>query len=135
MKRMRTKPLKGFSIFLSIVFVLSVLTIIYFALTFSSQAKAFAIIVFVFAGLFSITSLLILIDQLFHYTELKDGAIINHIFFFKKSIKVEKIKKLILKDGIYKIYTEDKLFVQIPSGVIGAPEIIVGLEKLGVHLK
>ena len=129
MDKYRTKPIKGLLIFLPIVIVFSVGAILLFVLT--KQELVFSIMVYIFCGAFILLSLIILLDQLFHYTELRGDVLINHIIFARKKIKVEKITKIILKDEMYFIFVGQKQFCVISTRIRGANEIIVALERKG----
>lgn len=129
MDKYRTKPIKGLLIFLPIVIVFSVGAILLFALT--KQELVFSIMVYIFCGAFILLSLIILLDQLFHYTELRGDVLINQIIFARKKIKVEKITKIILKDEMYFIFVGQKQFCVISTRIRGANEIIVALERKG----
>lgn len=129
MDKYRTKPIKGLLIFLPIVIVFSTGAILLFALT--KQELVFSIMVYIFCGAFILLSLIILLDQLFHYTELRGDALINQIIFVRKKIKVEKITKIILKDEMYFIFVGQKQFCVISTRIRGANEIIVALERKG----
>lgn len=129
MDKYRTKPIKGLLIFLPIVIIFSIGAILLFALT--KQELVFSIMVYIFCGAFILLSLIILLDQLFHYTELRGDVLINQIIFVRKKIKVEKITKIILKDEMYFIFVGQKQFCVISTRIRGANEIIVALERKG----
>ena len=133
MDKYRTKPIKGLLIFLPIVIVFSAGAILLFALT--KQELVFSIMVYIFCGAFILLSLIILLDQLFHYTELRGDILINQILFIRKKIKVEKITKIILKDEMYFIFVGQKQFCVISTRIRGANEIIVALERKGKSVR
>ena len=133
MDKYRTKPIKGLLIFLPIVIAFSTGAILLFALT--KQELVFSIMVYIFCGAFILLSLIILLDQLFHYTELRGDVLINQIIFVRKKIKVEKITKIILKDEMYFIFVGQKQFCVISTRIKGGNEIIVALERQGVTMK
>lgn len=133
MDKYRTKPIKGLLIFLPIVIVFSAGAILLFALT--KQELVFSIMVYIFCGAFILLSLIILLDQLFHYTELRGDVLINQIIFVRKKIKVEKITKIILKDEMYFIFVGQKQFCVISTRIRGANEIIVALERKGKSVR
>ena len=129
MDKYRTKPIKGLLIFLPIVIIFSIGAILLFALT--KQELVFSIMVYIFCGAFILLSLIILLDQLFHYTELRGDDLINQMIVARKKIKVEKITKIILKDEMYFIFVGQKQFCVISTRIRGANEIIVALERKG----
>ena len=133
MKGIRTKPIKGFVIFLSIVFVFSVGAILLFALT--DQDAFFSVLVYIFCGAFSALSLFMLCVQLFNYVELKDSVLIKHIMFIRKKAEISQIEKIILKDEMYIFYVKKERFAVMSSRIAGANEIIVALEQRGIHVK
>ena len=133
MDKYRTKPIKGLLIFLPIVIVFSAGAIVLFA--FTKQNIVFSVMVYIFCGAFILFSLILLLDQLFHYTELKGDILINQILFVRKKIKVEKITKIILKDEMYFIFVGQKQFCVISTRIRGANEIIVALERKGKSVR
>lgn len=133
MNRYRTKPLKGLLIFLPIVILLSTAMVLLFALT--KQNIVVSIMVYIFCGAFIILSLMLLLDQLFHYTELRGDILINQIIFVRKKVMVENITKIVFKDEMYLVFVGKKQFCVISSRISGGNEIIVALERQGVRMK
>lgn len=133
MNRYRTKPLKGLLILLPIVILLSTAMVLLFALT--KQNIAVSIMVYIFCGAFIILSLILLLDQLFHYTELRGDILINQIIFVRKKVMVENITKIVFKDEMYLVFVGKKQFCVISSRISGGNEIIVALERQGVRMK
>ena len=131
--RYRTKPIKGLMIFLPIVILLSTAMVLLFALT--KQNIVVSILVYVFCGAFIVFSLILLLDQLFHYTELQGDVLINQIIFVRKKVKVENITKIVFKDEMYLVFVGKKQFCVISSRISGGNEIIVALERQGVRMK
>jgi len=133
--KIRTRPIKGVVIFASVVLVVCVGLIIFFALSFTNENKVISILAFVFCGVFTLISSFVLLNQLFCYIEYKDKVLIKHTLWFSKSLKIEKITKIILEDGMYKIYRDEKKFYEMPSAIKGSNEIIIILENNGVSVK
>ena len=133
MNKYRTKPIKGLLIALSIVIAISSAVIVLFALT--KQNIVISIMVYIFCGVFVLLSLIMLIDQLFHYTELNGDTLINNIVFIRKKVKVANISKIILKDEMYLVFVGKKQFCVISTRIKGGNEIIVALERQGVTMK
>lgn len=129
MDKYRTKPLKGLLIFLPIVIVFSAGAILLFALT--KQNFVFSLLVYIFCGAFVLLSLILLLDQLFHYTELRGDTLINQIIVVRKKVKVSRITKIILKDEMYYIFIDQKQFCVISARIPGGNEIIIALERQG----
>ena len=133
MDKYRTKPIKGLVIFLPIVIVVSIGTILLFALT--KQNIAVSIMVYIFCGAFAALSIVLLSDQLFHFVELRGDELINQIIFVRKKINISEISKIILKDEMYLVFTGKKQFCVISSRISGGNEIIIALERRGIHVK
>lgn len=133
MNKYRTKPIKGLLIALSIVIAISSAVIVLFGLT--KQNIVISIMVYIFCGVFVLLSLVMLIDQLFHYTELNGDTLINNIVFVRKKVKVANISKIILKDEMYLVFVGKKQFCVISTRIKGGNEIIVALERQGVTMK
>jgi len=132
---MRTRPVKGITIFAFIVLIVSILLIVFFALSFNKENTVISILTFVFCGAFSLVSIFVLFNQLFCFIELKENTLIRHILWIKKTTKIEKITKIILEEGIYKIFIDNKKFCDMPSAIKGSNEIIIELEKNGISIK
>lgn len=133
MNKYRTKPIKSLLIALSIVIAISSAVIVLFALT--KQNIVISIMVYIFCGAFILLSLIMLFDQLFHYTELNGDTLINNIVFVRKKVKVANISKIILKDEMYLVFVGKKQFCVISTRIKGGNEIIVALERQGVTMK
>ena len=133
MDRIRTKPIKGFVIALLVVLVVSIGSILLFALT--EQDIVVSILVYIFCGAFTVLSAFMICVQLFHYLELKDDILINHIFIASKKAHISKIDKIILQDEMYIFYVKKERFAVFSSRVEGVNEIIIALERKGIHVK
>jgi hypothetical protein len=131
-KKLRTYPIKGLLIFLAVDIVVSLAVLGYFI--YDRSVIIIAILVYIFAGLFSVIGIVVLLDQLFHYVEVKNNCLINRILFLKKVLPFEKIKKIVLVDEMYIIYSKKKRFCVMPSHIKGSNEIILYLESHGVSL-
>ena len=126
----KTQPIKGLLIFAGIGVAISLAGIIIFI--FDRSNLAISILVYIFGGMFLIGGSAVILDQLFHYVEVKEDKLIHRVFFKKNVLPINKIKKLVLKNGIYEVYSGKKKFCTIPSQVTGAPEIAVALQRQGV---
>jgi len=133
--KLRTKPVKGICIFALIVLVVCLSLLIFFAVDFNNENTVISIVSFVFCGIFILISLFTLINQLFCYVEFKDSKLVKHTLWFSKTLKIERITKITLEEGIYKIFDDNKIFYQMPSGIRGSNEIILALEQNGVSIK
>ena len=77
--RIRTYPIKSLVIFLSICFVVSTGMLVLFSLPFmESEMWVIKILVWVLCSIFSLASLIVLIQQLFFWIEVRDDVFIQH---------------------------------------------------------
>lgn len=133
MNKIRTKPVKGVIIFAAIAALVSAGAIILFVI--DRDNLFISILVFIFGGMFFLGGIAIILDQLFHYVELKEDNLINHVIFKRHEIPVSKIKKITLVKGMYEIYTKNKKFCTIPSHLEGCDKIMVGLSRQGLEIE
>lgn len=131
-KKLRTQPIKGLIIFLAIDIVVSMIALGYFIYDVSNLF--ISILVYIFGGMFLIIGVIVLLDQLFHYVEVKNECLINHILWKKFILPFDRIKKVILLDEMYYVYSKKKRFCVMPSHVKGSNEIIIYLERHGISL-
>lgn len=131
-QKLRTYPIKGLVIFLIVDIVISLATLGYFI--WDRSNLLIAILVYIFGGLFAIIGIVVLLDQLFHYVEVKNDCLINRILWIKNVLPFDKIKKVILIDEMYIIYSKKKRFCSMPSHIQGSNEIILYLERKGISL-
>lgn len=131
-RKLRTYPIKGLVIFLIVDIVISLAALGYFI--WDRSNLLIAILVYIFAGLFAIIGIVVLLDQLFHYIEVKNDCLINRILWIKNVLPLDKIKKVVLIDEMYIIYSKKKRFCSMPSHIKGSNEIILYLERKGISL-
>lgn len=131
-QKLRTYPIKGLVIFLIVDIVISLAALSYFI--WDRSNLLISVLVYIFAGLFSLIGIFVLFDQLFHYVEVKNNCLINRILWIKKVLPFEKIKKVVLVDEMYTIYSKRKRFCVMPSHIKGSNEIILYLERHGISL-
>ena len=131
--KLRTEPIKGLVIFLAIVIPVSIAALIITIIDRSNWT--ISILTYIFGGLFVVLGTIILIDQLFHYTELKEDVLIDHVVFKKRSLPISKIKKIVLQKGIYEIYYKKGLFCSLPSQLKGVNYIMVALQRHGLEVE
>ena len=105
--RIRTYPIKGLMIFLSIVFIVSLAAVIFFIFS-KDDVFIVRLLVWIFCGAFTILSAIVMIYQLSTYTEIKDDNFISHSFLSKKVIKIEDIQKIRNIDGEFHIYVDNR---------------------------
>ena len=90
--RIRTYPIKSLVIFLSICFVVSTGMLVLFALPFmQSEMWVIKILVWVLCSVFSLASLVVLIQQLFFYIEVRDEVFIKKFIFGSHKIPFKQI--------------------------------------------
>lgn len=129
----KTQPIIGLVIFAGIGVLVSLAGLIIFAI---DRSNLFiSILVYIFGGLFLIVGLATIIDQVFHFVEVKEDKLINQVVFKRKTLPISKIKKLVLVNGTYEVYSGKKKFCTIPSQVKGAPEIAVALQRQGIEIE
>ena len=129
--KLRTRPSKGLIVFLSIAIAISSGALVLFII---DRSNLFiSILVYIFAGMFVIGGLVVLLDQLFRYIELVEDKLIDHIFFKKNVLAVAKITKVTLKKGMYEIYSKKGKFCSLPSEQLGVSLIMVGLQRQGIE--
>ena len=128
----RTKPIYGLVIFASIGVLVSLTGLIIFII---DRSNLFiSILVYIFASLFIVGGILVILEQTLRYVEVRENKLIYRNFLKKRIISVEKIKKVSIKQGIYEVYVGKKIFCTFPSRVDGAAEIIVALDRQGVEI-
>lgn len=133
MNKIRTKPVKGAIIFASIAALVSIGALVLFAI---DRSNLFiSILVYIFGGMFFVGGVIVVLDQLFHYVELKEDKLINHLYFSRKEIEINRIKKVILEKGMYEIYIKKGKFCTIPSHLEGCDKIIIGLSRHGIEVE
>ena len=134
--RLRTYPIKSLTIFLAICFVVSTAMVVLFAMPFmNNELWVIRILVWIFCGIFSIASLIVLVYQLFFYVEIKDNCFIKHYLFGKKKIPFSKIDKVTNLDGFYVIYSKNKKEASFAGNTKEGQEIIVFLERMHVNIE
>lgn len=128
----RTKPIIGLIIFASIAVLVSLAGLIIFII---DRSNLFiSILVYIFASLFIVGGLVVVLEQLGRYVEVKEDKLIYRNFLKKSVIPTSKIKKVSLNQGVYEVYIGKKKFCTFPSRVDGAAEIIIALARQGVEI-
>ncbi len=130
----RTHPSKGFVIALTVVLLGSIGATI--GIIFVNEALWFKIFIYVFTTIFIIGSSILLIDQLTHYVEIKDGYFIKHLLFKKTKVKIEDIEKIENnKKGFYEVYVNNKKLTYFLSDTEDGKNIIRYLDSQKVNIK
>ena len=129
----RTYPIKGLVIFLSICFVVSVGMIVLMAFL-TSEMWVIRIVTWVMCGIFALASGTVLIYQLFFYPEIKDDYFIKHVFLGYQRIKIENIERLVNNNGFYDIYVKGRKICSFSTNTKESQEMVVYLEKRGVKI-
>lgn len=92
------------------------------------------ILVWVLCSIFSLASLIVLIQQLFFWIEVRDDVFIQHNLLGAHKIPFKKIEHITNKDGFYTIYVQGKKITSFATNTKEGTEIIVYLEKHGVKI-
>lgn len=129
----RTYPIKGLVIFLSIAFVMSLGMIILMAFL-SDENIVIRFLVWILCGLFVFASAFMLVQQLLFYVEVDDEYFIKHIMFTRIKVPFKRIEKLVNHDGFYDIYVDGKKFSSIAANTKESQQMIVIMEQKGVKI-
>jgi len=132
-ERIRTYPVKGLVIFLSIAFVVSLGMIILMAFL-KDEMWVIRILVWILCSIFTLASGTMLIQQLFFYIEVRGDYFIKHFMLSSHKIPLKNIDKIVNKDGWYDIYVEGKKIVSFATNTKESQEMIIYLEKHGVKI-
>lgn len=129
----RTYPIKGLVIFLSIAFVMSLGMIILMAFL-SDENIVIRFLVWILCGLFVFASGFMLVQQLLFYVEVDDEYFIKHVMFTRIKVPFKRIEKLVNHDGFYDIYVDGKKFSSIAANTKESQQMIVIMEQKGVKI-
>jgi hypothetical protein len=133
-RRIRTSFVKGPLIFASVALICNILVIVLFAIF--EPKSSIALVCYIFCSIFIIVSIPILLDQLFHYDEVKGDYLINHVLFVTRKIKISKIDYIIKKDEVFEVYLKNgKKFTSINAYDPMVNDILYYLDKKGAKLK
>ena len=130
----RTYPIKGLVIFMTIAFLVS-LGMIILMVFLNNEMWVIRILVWIVCGIFVIASGIILVQQLLFYSEVDDEYFIKHAMFSKNKIAFRRIDKLVNNNGFYDIYVDNKKISSIPTNTKESQQIIVIMEKKGVKIE
>ena len=131
--RIRTYPIRNLVIFLSISFIVSLTMVILFIFL-KDELWVIRILIWIFCGLFTIASSIVLIYQLFFYVEVRDDKFIKHVLFGQYSISLRKIDYVRNQDGFYTLIVRDRPWATFSSNTTEGQQIIIYLEKRGVKI-
>lgn len=132
-KRLRTYPIKSLTIFVAICFVVSLTMVILFAFL-NKEEWVIRILIFIFCGLFTVASAIILIYQLFFYVSVDEENFYRHVMFGKHTIPLKKIERIINRDGFYEVVVKGKRITSFSTNTKEGQQIIVFLERKGVKI-
>ena len=133
--RIKTKPIKSLTIFLTVCLVVSVGMIVLFSLPFMAKEQwVIKILVWVFCSIFALAALIVLVNQLFFQVEVKGEKYIKHVLFARISIPIKEIDKVTNKDGFYTVIYKTKPFSSFAGNTYESQQIIIYLEKCGVKI-
>lgn len=132
----RTYPIKGLIIFLTIVIVLSAgfSVINYFLL---KDSLALQIVIWIMCGIFFVLSLIVLLKEAIVYISVDETrkALVIHDFLVNKKIPFSEIGCIENKDGFYIFYKGKKELYRVGVDRPGAGGVMVALEKNGTKIK
>ncbi len=132
-KRLRTYPIKSLTIFVAICFVVSLSMVILFAFL-NKEELVIRILIFIFCGLFTVASAIILIYQLFFYIAVDEENFYRYVLFGKHTIPLKKIERIINRDGFYEVIVKGKRITSFSTNTKEGQQIIVFLERKGVKI-
>lgn len=132
----RTYPVKGLVIFLSIVIGVSAAFAVanFFLL---KDMLAFQIIIWILCAFFIVVSLIVLLKEALTYLYFDDEnkVVVIHEVFSHKKIPLDNLKCIENKDGFYIFYQGKKEVYRIGTERLGADKLMVVLEKNGANIK
>ena len=130
---LRTYPVYKFVIFLLVVILGSVGMSIWFI--FNNEPFFVKMIVWIMCGGFIFLSLIVIIDQLFSFIEVKGTTLIKHAFFFKRKYDFKSIDKIKNKDGFFTVFVKNVKVLTFASDRRGANEIMAYMDMHGVRIE
>lgn len=92
-------------------------------------------IVWIMCGGFTLLSLIVIIDQVFSYIEVKDNQIIKHAFLFKRKYDFKVVDKIKNKDGFFMVFVKNVKVLTFASDRRGANEIVAYLDAHDVKIE
>lgn len=132
--RIRTYPIKSLTIFLSICFTVSLGMLILFIFL-TKEEWVIRILIFIFCGLFTVASGIVLVYQLFFYVAVDEDYFYKHFIFGYHKIPLKRIQKISNKDGFYFIYVDNHRISSFAGNTKEGQQIIIFLEKSGVKIE
>ena len=118
---------------MAICFVVSLAMIILFAFL-KNEDWIIRILIFVFCGIFTIASGIILCQQLFFYVSVDDENFYVHFLFGFHKIPLRKIEKVSNIDGFYCVFADGKKMVNFAANTRESQQIIVFLERKKIKI-
>ena len=131
--RIRTYPIKSLCIFAGIAFIVSLAMVIGF-IFYQSELMVIRVLVWIFCGLFTVASGIVLVYQLFFYIEVTDKYFIKHAMLTKYKFPFEIIQKVTNEDGFYSVYIKGRKIASFATNTKEASQILISLEKHGVKI-
>ena len=119
---------------MAVCFIVSLAMVILFVFL-KSEEWIIRILIFVFCGLFTIASAIILIQQLFFYVSVDEENFYVHFIFGHHKIPLNKIEKVSNINGFYSIFVKGKKMANFAADTKEAQMIIVFLEKKKVKIE
>lgn len=130
----RTYPIKSLTIFLAICFVVSLTMVILFIFL-TKEEWVIRILIFIFCGLFTVASGIVLCYQLFFHVGVDEENFYRYALFTSHRIPYKKIEKVMNMDGFYVIYVSGKKIASFAGNTKEGQQIILFLEKKGVKIE
>ncbi len=131
-KDLRTYPIKGLMIFLSVVLVVcpgfSVLAYLLF------DDLAMKVVFWVICTVFFAIAAVLFCNQLFFYVQINGDTIIVHKMFRKTVIPFDRITNVKIEDGFYVGYHSDARLFQFGTEQKNAGNMVSYMERRGVHI-
>ena len=131
--RIRTYPIKSLTIFLSVAFVVSLSMVILFIFL-KNEPWLIRVLIFIFCGLFTIASAIVLVYQLMFYVAVDDEYFYRYAFLTPSRIPLKKIDRINNRDGFYEVYVNGKKLATFAGNTVEGQQIIVFLERKGVKI-
>ena len=131
--KIRTYPYKGLTIFMGLIFIFSIgIGLLVF---FVEDILALKIFFLILCAFFMIGSLIVFLDQVCNYVEVKDDVVIKHMVIGTRKIKFNQIFRVRVVDGFYIVQMADSgNFAKFATTVPNSEVVVVYLEKHGVKI-
>ncbi len=132
---LRTYPIKGLVIFLSIVIAVCVALAV--TMIIIPEVLALKIVFWVISVVFGVLSLIVLLKEAIVYVSLDDekDLVIIHEFLIKRKVPLKELSCIENKDGFYVFYQKGKKIYSLGTDRKGANEFILALEAREIKIR